>query len=165
MEALSAEEEDEGVSLLVSFSNKKFQCSVEEQVERVIFGSKTMRQSLEEIIAAQVNQAKAAEIYGNHYAPLGLTEPTPMTPMRLRSGEDLSAEEHANEILVNNRRQEGKNADRREWLTTEQILLRQHKEVYNQNGFPDSSLVSGMYKRAHNPNANSRPGRNGKSEE
>jgi hypothetical protein len=162
MEALSAEKENEGVSLLIPFSQKRFQCSVEEQVERVIFGSKTMRQSLEEIIAAQVNQAKAAEIYGNHYAPIDFTE---SRPMRLRSGEDLSAEEYANEILVNNRRQEGKNADRREWLTTEQILLRQHKEVYNQNGFPDSSLVSGMYKRAHNPNANSRPGRNGKSEE
>lgn len=162
MEALSSEKEDEGVSVLVPFSHKKFHCSVEQQVDRVIFGSKTMRQSLEEVIAAQFNQAKAAEIYGSHYTPLDSVE---SRPMRLRSGEDLSAEEYANEILVNSRRQEGKNADRREWLTTEQILLRQHKEVYNQNGFPDASLVSGMYKRAHNPNANGRPGRNSKSEE
>ena len=86
-------------------------------------------------------------------------------PLRLRSGEDLSIEEQANEILVNSRRREGKNADRREWLTTEQILLRQHKEVYNQNGFPDAALVSGMYKRIHNPLLGNRPGRSGKGEE
>lgn len=122
-----------------------------------------MRQSMEEIIMAQINQIKAMEIYGSPSAPMNLA--TDAKVMRLRSGEDLSAEEQANEILVNSRRAEGKNADRREWLTTEQILLRQHKEVYNQNGFPDASLVSGIYKRAHNPNAGTRPGRYSKSEE
>jgi hypothetical protein len=153
--------------LILSYSFKKFNSSLEDQVDRVIFGSKTMRQSLEEIVAIQMNKIKAAEIYENgsaatNFMDSSFTEPR---PMRLRSGEDHLAEEQANEILVNSRRQEGKNADRREWLTTEQILLRQHKEVYNQNGFPDSSLVSGMYKRTHNPNAGNRPGKNGKSEE
>lgn len=147
---------------MFSFPRRKFNCSIDQQVDRLIFGSKTMRQSMEEIIMAQINQAKASEIYGNHSTSSHFAEPK---VLRLRSGEDLCAEEQANEILVNSRRQEGKNADRREWLTTEQILLRQHKEVYNQNGFPDSSLVSGMYKRVHNPNAGNRPGRNSKSEE
>lgn len=147
---------------MVSFPRKKFNYSLSEQVDRLIFGSKTMRQSMEEIIMAQINQAKADQIYGSYSAPTHSVDPS---VLRLRSGEDLSAEEQANEILVNSRRQEGKNADRREWLTTEQILLRQHKEVYNQNGFPDASLVSGMYKRVHNPNAGCRPGRNSKSEE
>ena len=142
------------------FSKKKFECSLSEQVDRAVLGSKTMRQSMEEIIAAQIDQLKASEIYRS--AAIDFKEPR---PMRLRSGEDLLVEEQANEILVNNRRQEGKNADRREWLTAEQILLRQHKEVYNQNGFPDASLVSGIYKRAHNPNAGNRPGRHSRSEE
>lgn len=154
-------QEDSGV-VVVFLPRKRFNCSVDQQVDRVIFGSKTMRQSMEEIIMAQVNQAKANQIYGNYSSSTHFVD---SSVLRLRSGEDLSAEEQANEILVNSRRQEGKNADRREWLTTEQILLRQHKEVYNQNGFPDSSLVSGMYKRAHNPNAGCRPGRNSKSEE
>ena len=144
---------------------KKFDCSVEQQVDRIIFGSKTMRQSMEDIIAAQINHIKAMEIYESYSPSWSLEEPSNSKVLRLRSGEDLSAEEQANEILVNSRRQEGKNADRREWLTTEQILLRQHKEVYNQNGFPDASLVSGMYKRAHNPNAGNRPTRHAKSEE
>jgi hypothetical protein len=149
----------------VIFLRKKFDCSVDQQVDRIIFGTKTMRQSMEEIIMSHIAQVKAMEIYGTHSAPMEL-EPAPEPKvLRLRSGEDLSAEEQANEILVNSRRQEGKNADRREWLTTEQILLRQHKEVYNQNGFPDAALVSGMYKRVHNPLAGNRPGRNSKSEE
>ena len=144
---------------------KKFDCSVDQQVNRIIFGSKTMRQSIEDIITAQINHIKAMEIYGSSSPSWSLEEAPSSKVLRLRSGEDLSAEEQANEILVNSRRQEGKNADRREWLTTEQILLRQHKEVYNQNGFPDASLVSGMYKRAHNPNAGNRPTRHAKSEE
>ncbi len=148
------------------FSHKKFDCSVDDQVDRVIFGSKTMRQSLEEIVMAQIERVKASEIYGMHCAPTtDSADDVESKPLRLRSGEDLSIEEQANEILVNSRRREGKNADRREWLTTEQILLRQHKEVYNQNGFPDAALVSGMYKRTHNPLHGNRPGRSGKGEE
>jgi len=148
------------------FSHKKFDCSVDDQVDRVIFGSKTMRQSLEEIVMAQIERVKASEIYGMHCAPtIDGADDVESRPLRLRSGEDLSIEEQANEILVNSRRREGKNADRREWLTTEQILLRQHKEVYNQNGFPDAALVSGMYKRTHNPLLGNRPGRSGKGEE
>lgn len=152
-----------------SLPRKRFGCSVEQQVDRVLFGSRPLNKSMEEIILAQLAEAKAAEIYGSPSIPdpdepEQVSEP-PQALLRLRSGEDLSFEERANEILVTSRRLEGKNADRREWLTTEQILLRQHKEVYNQNGFPDSSLMSGMYKRTHNPNAGGRPGRFNKSEE
>lgn len=153
-----------------SLPRKRFQRSVDQQVNRVLFGDKPVCGSIEEILLAQLAEVKAAEIYGNQspsvatesIEPEGFSEPA---PMRLRSGEDLGCEEQANEILVTSRRLEGKDADRREWLTTEQILLRQHKEVYNQNGFPDSSLVSGMYKRIYNPNAGGRPGRSGKSED
>lgn len=146
------------------YFRKKFDVSIDDQIERVIFGSKTMQQSLEEIVMAQIEQVKHSEIYGTNSTPTDYSPPD-SKPLRLRSGEDLSIEEQANEILINSRRQEGKNADRREWLTTEQILLRQHKEVYNQNGFPDSALVSGMYKRIHNPLLGNRPSRNSKGEE
>lgn len=151
----------------ISLPRKRFGCSVDQQVEKVLFGSKTMRQSLEDIIRLQVAQAKAQEIYERAVPSFSLPEEEDedSRPLRLRSGEDLACEEKANEILVESRRREGKEADRREWLTTEQMLLRQHKEVYNQNGFPDAALVSGMYKRVHNPNANNRPGRFNKSED
>ena len=153
-----------------SLPRKRFRCSVDQQVNRVLFGGKPIRGSIEEVLSAQLAEVKAAEIYGNH-SPFPATESiepeevSESAPLRLRSGEDLSCEEQANEILVTSRRREGKDADRREWLTTEQILLRQHKEVYNQNGFPDSSLVSGMYKRTYNPNAGGRPGRSSKGED
>ena len=151
-----------------SHQKKKFGCSLDSHVDKVLFGSKTMRQSMEEIILAQFNEVKAQEIYGAEYIFAESEEPeqdSPPQPLRLRSGEDPGSEEIANEILVESRRQEGKDADRRAWLTTEQIILRQHKEVYNQNGFPDASLVSGMYRRAHNPHAGNRPGKSSKSEE
>jgi hypothetical protein len=152
-----------------SLPRKRFRYSVDQQVDRVLFGDKPALGSMEEILLAQLAEVKAAEIYGNPFfvatEPFEEEEFSESAPLRLRSGEDLACEEQANEILVTSRRLEGKDADRREWLTTEQILLRQHKEVYNQNGFPDSSLVSGMYKRIHNPNAGNRPGRSSKSED
>lgn len=161
---------ESGGDLLPFFNHqrKKFGRSLDAHVDRVLFGSKTMRQSMEEIILAQFNEVKAQEIYGADYVIVEPEEPqedSPPQPLRLRSGEDPGSEEIANEILVESRRQEGKDADRRAWLTIEQITLRQHKEVYNQNGFPDSSLMSGMYRRAHNPHAGNRPGKSGKSEE
>lgn len=146
------------------FSFRRFDCSLEEEVDRIVFGSQTMQESLEKMVMHQISVMKAAAIYGNCVSSESVLEEIPGRSMRLRSGEDMSIEEQANEMLVNSRRREGKFADRREWLTTEQIMLRQHKEVYNQNGFPDVSLVSGMYRRAHNPNAGNRPGKH-KSEE
>jgi hypothetical protein len=152
-----------------SAPRKRFGCSVDQHADRILFGKKTMRQSMEEIIMAQIAEVKAAEIYGgatpSFVLPEEEAEISDPTMLRLKSGEDASYEEQANEILVNSRRKEGKNADRREWLTTEQLLLRQHKEVYNQNGFPDAALISGIYKRAHNPNAGNRPGRQAKSDD
>lgn len=151
-----------------SHRRKRFDCSLDAQVDRVLFGKKTMRQSMEEIIMAQFNEVKAQEIYGFDYSlpeDQGQEQDSLPPPLRLRSGEDPSSEEIANEILVESRRREGKEADRRAWLTTEQITLRQHKEVYNKNGFPDASLVSGMYRRAYNPHTGSRPGKSSKSEE
>lgn len=145
-----------------SMPRKKFDCSVDQHVNRILFGHKPMHRSMEEIIKLQIAEAKAAAIYDYSCSSFSVDEddvPEESKVLRLRSGEDVGFEEQANEILVDSRRQEGKNADRREWLTTEQMLLRQHKEVYNQNGFPDASLVSGMYKRVHNPNAGNRPGR------
>ena len=156
------EEKSRGIDTLFNFI--RFDRSLGQQVDRIVFGSQTMQESLEKMVLQQISQMKAQEIYGNCGA--SVVEPeVPVSPaMKLRSGDDLAAEEQANEMLVSSRRAEGKFADRREWLTTEQIMLRQHKEVYNQNGFPDISLVSGMYRRAYNPNAGHRPGKH-KSEE
>lgn len=148
------------------FQFQKLEFSLNESVDRIVFGSQSMHESLEKIVAQQISMMKAAEIYGNcDTSTARLEEEQPSRLMRLRSGDDLAVEEQANEMLVSSRRKEGKFADRREWLTTEQIMLRQHKEVYNQNGFPDVSLVSGMYRRVHNPNAGNRPGRNKNSED
>lgn len=143
------------------FGFRDFGMSLDEEIDRIVFGSQTMRQSMENIIRQQISAMKAAEIYEDcdtSIAPLE-EEAVGERVMRLRSGDNLSVEEQANEMLVSSRRREGKFADRREWLTTEQIMLRQHKEVYNQNGFPDVSLVSGMYRRVHNPLSGSRPGK------
>ena len=148
----------------LSLRPKRFGCSVDQHVDRILLSSRPPRASIEEAVLAQMAEVKASEIYREEVFFEPVQEPEP-TMLRLRSGEDMSFEERANEILVTSRRLEGKDADRREWLTTEQILLRQHKEVYNQNGFPDSSLVSGIYKRVYNPNAGSRPGRFNKGDD
>lgn len=45
------------------------------------------------------------------------------------------------------------------YLSREQYVLRRGKEVFNQTGTPDSSIVRGIYKRSYNPEFGHRPGK------
>jgi hypothetical protein len=78
--------------------------------------------------------------------------------LRLRDGVDYFTEEQADDYLKENR-----GTTTRDWLTKEQLALRIAKEVLNENGVPDSRLMSGMYKRVYNPNAGQRPSKGRRS--
>lgn len=86
------------------------------------------------------------------------SEPAPVI-MSLRDGVNFSLEETADQFLADGRRGDGRYTDPRDWLTREQLALRRQKEVYVTAGLPDSRLVSGIYRRSHNPNAGCRPRR------
>lgn len=77
--------------------------------------------------------------------------------LSLKSGVDYSKESDADKLLAKSR--EGVTAlrDKRDFLTFDQLRLRTQKEVLNANGFSDESLMSGLFKRAYNPLAGSRP--------
>ena len=76
----------------------------------------------------------------------------------LYTGINTDLEEQANAILREGRR--GITAlSEKDYLTEEQLNLRQAREVLNTNGFPDPSIRSGLYRRAYSPLAGSRPGR------
>ena len=77
-------------------------------------------------------------------------------PMSLRSGDKNSIEEDAERILAVGRRNNGVD-DVDLYLSREQMILRKNKEVYSTNGVPDASLVSGLYRRAYNPEFGARP--------
>lgn len=79
--------------------------------------------------------------------------------MRLRSGEDLALEQEAATWLAISRQGVTALSDKRDYLTKDQLNLRYKKEVLNQNGVPDESLMRGIFKRAHNGQFGSRPGR------
>jgi hypothetical protein len=76
----------------------------------------------------------------------------------LRSGDKNQIEEDAERMLAKGRRQED-DADKTEYLSREQYILRKNREVYSTTGVPDSSLISGLYKRAYNPEFGNRPNR------
>lgn len=82
-----------------------------------------------------------------------------------KSGIDWRLEEEANEILRESRKDVTKLSEKKYWLTEEQLNLRQSREVYNQFGVPDASLVSGLYRRAYNPHAGHRPSKSRNSDE
>ena len=74
----------------------------------------------------------------------------------LRSGDKNQIEEDAERLLARGRRQE-EDVDKTEYLSREQYILRKNREVYSTNGVPDSSLISGIYKRTYNPEFGNRP--------
>jgi hypothetical protein len=82
----------------------------------------------------------------------------PPHEMRLLSGKDESIEDEANRLLARSR--EGITAlkDKRDFLSPDQLALRNAREVGNRNGFADETLVSGMFRRAYNPCLGQRPG-------
>lgn len=82
---------------------------------------------------------------------------SPGRVLHLKSGEDHAIEEQAAAWLARSR--EGVTAlrDKRDFLTRDQLQLRAQKEVLNQNGFSDESLMSGLFRRSYNPLAGHRP--------
>ncbi len=92
-------------------------------------------------------------------------EEEPKSELRVRSGIDWEKEDAANQILRESRKGVTKLSDKKFWLTEEQLALRQSREVYNQFGVPDARLVSGLYRRAHNPLAGRRPTRSRTSDD
>lgn len=77
----------------------------------------------------------------------------------LYSGINNELEEQANAILREGRRGVTALSEKKDYLTEEQLNLRQSREVLNSNGVPDPSIMRGLYRRAYNPTANVRPRR------
>jgi hypothetical protein len=77
----------------------------------------------------------------------------------LYSGINSTLEEQANAILREGRRGVTALSEKKDYLTEEQLNLRQAREVLNSNGFPDPSIRQGLYRRVYNPMANARPRR------
>jgi hypothetical protein len=77
----------------------------------------------------------------------------------LYSGINSTLEEQANAILREGRRGITALSEKKDYLTEEQLNLRQAREVLNSNGFPDPSIRQGLYRRVYSPLAGSRPGR------
>jgi len=78
---------------------------------------------------------------------------------RIMSGVNYDLEKQANDLLRESRRGVTKLSEKKDYFTEEQLMLRWSREVYNINGVPDSHIMSGLYKRAYNPNAGDRPTR------
>ena len=85
--------------------------------------------------------------------------------LSLRSGEDFSLEEEANQLLARSREGVTALSEKRDWLSCDQLQLRRSREVFNRNGVADEELVSGLFRRAYNPMAHSRPGHRGHQDE
>lgn len=77
----------------------------------------------------------------------------------LYSGVNQELEEQANAILREGRRGVTALSEKKDYLTAEQLHLRQSREILNSNGFPDPAICQGLYRRSYNPNAGSRPRR------
>lgn len=77
----------------------------------------------------------------------------------LYSGINSELEEQANAILRDGRRGITALSEKKDYLTEEQLNLRQAREVLNSNGFPDPSIRQGLYRRVYSPLAGSRPSR------
>lgn len=72
-------------------------------------------------------------------------------------------EQDAERVLADGRRGMTKMADKTDYLSREQMMLRQSKEVYSEKGSPDAHLMSGMYRRSYNPLSGKRPTRRSQS--
>ncbi len=75
----------------------------------------------------------------------------------IQSGVKSDLEEAANAILREGRRGVTALSEKKDYLTDEQMALRQAREVLNGNGYPDPSIKQGLYRRAYNANAGARP--------
>lgn len=77
----------------------------------------------------------------------------------LYSGVKSDLEERANAILREGRRGVTALSEKKDYLTEEQLALRQAREVLNGNGYPDPSIKQGLYRRVYNATAGVRPAR------
>ena len=77
----------------------------------------------------------------------------------LYTGINSELEEQANAILREGRRGVTALSEKKDYLTEEQLNLRQAREVLNSNGVPDPSIRQGLYRPPYSPLAGSRPGR------
>ncbi len=73
------------------------------------------------------------------------------------SGVKSDFEEVADAFLRHGRQGVTALSDKKDYLTTEQMMLRQQREVLNSNGFPDPSIKQGYYRRSYNPMTGMRP--------
>jgi hypothetical protein len=86
----------------------------------------------------------------------------PGSPLPLRAGDSYvqryyEEEFTADDTLADERRTSEDPGARTEYLSREQLHLRQSREVVNINGVPDGRLMQGLYRRAYNPLAGNRP--------
>ena len=77
----------------------------------------------------------------------------------LYTGTNSELEERANAILREGRKGVTALSEKKDYLTEEQLSLRQAREVLNSNGVPDPSIRQGLYRRVYSPLAGTRPGR------
>ena len=77
----------------------------------------------------------------------------------LYNGINSELEEQANAILREGRKGITALSEKKDYLTEEQLSLRQAREVLNSNGVPDPSIRQGLYRRVYNPQSNLRPRR------
>lgn len=85
-----------------------------------------------------------------------------MTAMTVRSGIFPTVEAEANEWLRKGREGVTKLSDKKDYLTEDQMELRNDREIPNGHGYPEAAIRSGLYKRAYNPLAGKRPTRSGR---
>lgn len=72
-------------------------------------------------------------------------------------GVDPFLEEQGDRILAEDRKRRGVEAKNEDgYLTPGQLESRRYREVYNKNGFPESHLYSGLFRRVYNPMINKR---------
>lgn len=76
--------------------------------------------------------------------------------MQLKSGTDYALEQQADEFLAQHR-----GDGEVDYLSADQLELRAKREISNSLGVADASLVAGLYRRAYNPLAGTRPGKKG----
>jgi hypothetical protein len=79
--------------------------------------------------------------------------------LSLQSGENSTLEEQAAEWLAKGRKGVTALSEKRDYLTFDQLQLRYRREVSNHTGISDESLMSGLFRRAHNPLLGTRPGK------
>ena len=81
------------------------------------------------------------------------------TRLPTRPGVNYDLESQADDLLKTYRGTCVTNDEKTEFFTEAQMKLRWDREVYNSFGLAESSLFSGIYGRAFNPEFGSRPSR------